>query len=102
MVTDTGLAKLRGLPLTALFMPGCDRIPDSGLEHLKGMPLTSLQLGECAQLTEEGIEHLTNLPLTALKFPNYRYHLHPWFGLERRLDWLEGLIGAWDAMHPSL
>lgn len=65
-VTDTGLAALRGLPLTQLNLHDRIRITDSGLEALRGMPLTDLDLSGCVELTDDGMDVLLDMPLRRL------------------------------------
>lgn len=66
LVTDEGLAALRGMPLKTLSLSNCKWLRDEALHHLEGMPLSALDLASCYSITDEGLRLLHWLPLTFL------------------------------------
>lgn len=66
-LTDSGLAALRNLKLTALSLRLNEGLSDQGLRHLANMPLTSLDLGDSPWLTDGGLLILESFRLQGMK-----------------------------------
>lgn len=70
-ISDQGLARLQGLPLTSLRLFGTLPLSDQGLlAGLKGMLLSDAHLSDVSLATDVGIRVFQSMPLTSLVLSN--------------------------------
>jgi len=66
LIHGPGLAHLKGLPVSSLFLVRC-RLRDDALDHLKGLPIFSLGLIQCG-LHDDDLAHLPAFPLLSEQY----------------------------------
>lgn len=57
---------MSGMPLKSLNLSRCSLVTDAGLANLRGAPLSELSLSHCSLVTDTGLANLTEAPLEKL------------------------------------